>query len=259
MTIMPSHADVFLANECSYCSLLEPIGEYRLRHVNPSRGKRKRKRKRKEDCRDQQPVKEHSIEGDLGFGVAKKPAVHEYLTLGFNSTTRYLEALVPRSTLEDRENQDIIPPIVAEAEASLNAFGNAKPMAAVFVSSTDQNLMLYSHLPLLIKVASLASPLSPTPRLITLPKGADERLSAATSIPRAGLIGLVDGAPEGKSLIDFARRNVPEVEVPWLKEIARGSYRPIKIKTVHISGPLNPENARSSQLSRAEEEEGPTQ
>ena len=71
-----------------------------------------------------------------------------------------------------------------------------------------------------------------------LAKGAEERLGAALSIPRVGLIGLIDGAPESKGLIEFVRKCVPQVEVPWIQEAMAGAYLPVKINEIETSAPL---------------------
>ena len=120
-------------------------------------------------------------------------------------------------------------------EGSYTDSGNLRSLAAIFVPYSDQSSILYSHLPVLIKTASFAPSTSPAPRLTMLPRGAEERLAAALSIPRIGLIGIVDGAPDTDVLIDFARRKVPEIEVPWLDEGARGLYRPVNIKAVQTT------------------------
>lgn len=160
------------------------------------------------------------------------PEVLEYLTVGFNSTTRYLEALAQRSITRDKQKQG-----PAESEPDLSrAFStdskNLRSMAAIFVPRSDQPTILYSHLPLLIKAASFVPFSSSAPRLVTLPKGAQERLADALSIPRVGLVGLIDGAPNGNLLMEVVKQKVLEVEVPWLTKEGRGVYTPVNIKAV---------------------------
>jgi hypothetical protein len=54
--------------------------------------------------------------------------------------------------------------------------------------------------------------------LVQLPKGGEARLSAALGLPRVSFIGMLDGAPHTKSLVDLVRECVPEIEVLWLEE-----------------------------------------
>lgn len=110
-----------------------------------------------------------------------------------------------------------------------------KPLVAVFVPRAEQPPVLHTHLPLLIKAASLASPSLPPIRLVALPKGAEARLSTALGIPRVGLVGLTDGSPYASQLIEFSRIHVPEVEIPWLQESTAGSYLPTIVNTIHTT------------------------
>ena len=77
----------------------------------------------------------------------------------------------------------------------------------------------------------------PSTRLVVLSKGAEQRLGSALAIPRVGVIGLSRDAPESAALMEFVRQRVPEVEAPWLDEIAAGSYLPVKIDEIESSAP----------------------
>lgn len=167
------------------------------------------------------------------------PEVHDHLTVGFNTTTKYLELLSSRSTTEIDDSG---------AVATVKTSTNLKPLAAVFVSRSSQPPVLYSHLPLLTKAASLAVPSSPSTRIISLPEEAADRLKAVLGIPRVGVIGLIDGAPNASSLIEFIREQVPELEVPWLEEAVKGTYLAVKINAIQTDAPLNPKRGARTSL-----------
>lgn len=84
-----------------------------------------------------------------------------------------------------------------------------------------------------------------------LPKGAEERLGAILSVPRVGLIGLIDGALESKVLIEFIRERVPQVEVPWVQEAMAGAYLPVKINEIETSAPVESKRKGQPRASKA--------
>lgn len=51
-------------------------------------------------------------------------------------------------------------------------------------------------------------------------------------MPRVSFVGLVEGAPHSKSLVDLIRKCVPEVEAPWLDEMGKEMYLPVKINAI---------------------------
>ena len=176
--------------------------------------------------------------GHPGIKALVRPKMHDHLTIGFNTTTRYLETLAKRSNPGTKE---ILCPVVATKNPAQYSFDFAsiKPLAAIFVTRSSQPPALYSHLPLLTKAASLAVPSSPPIRIITLPQGAEDRLKTTLGIPRVGMVGLIDGAPSASSLIELIRERVPEMEVPWLQEAVKGAYLGVKINTVQSGKPLD--------------------
>lgn len=171
------------------------------------------------------------------------PEMHDHVTVGFNTTTKYLDLLAQKSSRSTTEVDN------SGAVAAVKTSAKLKPLAAVFVSRSSQPPVLYSHLPLLTKAASLAVPLSPSTRIISLPEGAADRLKTILGIPRVGVIGLMDGAPNASSLIDFIRQQVPELEVPWLEEGVRGTYLAVKINAIQTDAPLNPRRGAQNSLS----------
>lgn len=200
---------------------------------------------------EQDPLEKHAPPTE----VPETPAIQQHLTIGFNSTTKHLESLAQASAPQNTQNQEPKSSNVGNPIADPSDPDKPEAIVAIFVPGSDQPSILYSHLPLLIKTASLASPSSPAPRLVSLPKGAEERLSAALSIPRAGLIGLMEGAPNTDSFIEFIRQQVPEVEVPWLREAAAGAYLPVNIKTIQTSAPASQKKRKLPQASRHMEDD----
>lgn len=110
--------------------------------------------------------------------------------------------------------------------------------SAIFVPRSSQPPILHAHLPQLVVTASLANPELPVTRLVQLPKGCDARLSEALGLPRVSFIGILDGAPHSKSLIDLVRGCVPEIEIPWLAEAKKPVYLPVKINAIESFAPV---------------------
>jgi hypothetical protein len=110
--------------------------------------------------------------------------------------------------------------------------------SAILVPRSSQPSTLHAHLPQLIATASLAYPELPATRLVQLPKGCDARLCEALGLPRVSFIGILDGAPHSKSLVDLVRECVPEIEIPWLQEAKKAVYLPVKINAIETFVPV---------------------
>lgn len=146
-------------------------------------------------------------------------------------TIRHLEELAQKSRQTLIHSQ--IVPATASSRPDL-----PRPFVAVFVSRAGQPPMMHSHLPYLIKAASLFSPSLPSMGLITLPSGAEARLSNALGIRRVGLVGLLYDSPGALDLVDVLRAQAPAVEIPWLQDSITGMYFPTKLKPVQTTNPL---------------------
>lgn len=172
------------------------------------------------------------------MGALAPPEIHDHLTIGFNTTTRYLELLAQKSSPStvEHENSGAVLATKTCAQLSLGPT-NIKPLAAVFIPRSGRSSVLYSHMPPLTKAASLAVPSSPSTRIVSLPEGAEDRLKTVLSIPRVGMVGMIDCAPDASSLIEFIRQNVSELEVPWLQEAIKGVYLAVKINAIQTSAP----------------------
>ena len=178
------------------------------------------------------------------------PDIQRHVTIGFNATTRYLEDLAKQlnaargrchgSQEDTAKDSNVVTLDRSENETYM-------PLAAVFVPNSDQHAMLYAHIPLLARLTSSAFTTMPSTRLVVLSKGAEQRLGSALAIPRVGVIGLSRDAPESAALMEFVRQRVPEIEAPWLDEIAAGSYLPVKIDEIASSAPT--EQKRKSNVS----------
>ncbi|PUU77325.1 hypothetical protein B9Z19DRAFT_1086427, partial [Tuber borchii] len=121
-------------------NILSPIGARKhLLPPPPSTVKRNRKRKRASAPSHSLPTTTPAIP------PPPVPEISEYLTIGLNSTTAYLEGLAG-----ERRSVAFAPPAAQEGKE------NRKPaMRAVFVTRADsQASLLHSHIPLLCGLAS---------------------------------------------------------------------------------------------------------
>jgi RNase P subunit Pop3 len=118
--------------------------------------------------------------------------------------------------------------------------------AAIFIPRSSQPPILHAHLPQLVVTASLASPELPATRMVQLPGGCDARLAEALGLPRVSFVGILDGAPHSKSLVDLVRECVPEVEIPWLDEAKNSVYLPVKINAIESFVPVAKKESNAS-------------
>ena len=81
------------------------------------------------------------------------------------------------------------------------------------------------------RTASLLHPDVPATRLVPLSPTAEARIAAALGLPRAGVVGIMEGAPGSGPLVEYVRQHVQPVEVPWIQEAAKGAYLPLQTQT----------------------------
>lgn len=166
------------------------------------------------------------------------PELVKFVTVGFNSTTRHLENLAQKNNPISLPTNELDPvvggkgSIPTQTDRPNSLITETKPLVAVFIPSVGESPNLYSHLPILVKTASMAFPHLPDIRLVTLPFGAEARLSEALRLPRVGLISLACDAPGGSEISDLIRTNVPELIVPWLHGPESGVYMPTEISVI---------------------------
>ena len=201
------------------CRLLAPIGQYREISVVPSKGKRSKKRKRAAARAEaaEWPSTTSILAADAKPSV---PAINGALTIGFNSTQRHLETAARRFAPGQTMTNAMLDPRNTQLEPSSNT------LAAVFVDRSSQAPILHSHLPLLVSAAS--TPTIPV-RLVALPNGSETRLRTALGIPRVGVIGIRNDAPDATPLLNFVKEHVPTVDVPWLKNAEKAEFLPVAI------------------------------
>ena len=215
--------------------LLTPIGEHRSRHIVGSRGKRAKRKARKTKQKPNEESRENAVQSQSSQGETL-PGISSQVTIGFNSTTRYLEDLAHKST-----SIAIEPPAellhkfptdidTAQVTSSGGEFASPEPLAAVFVPQSDHSSELFAHFPLLIRAGSHRQTSSSATRLVILPRDAEGKLSSALQIPRVGVVGLKRGAPMASELLELVRTRVPSIEVPWFEQAIAGTYLPLNIK-----------------------------
>ena len=190
-----------------------------------------RRKKRKRENHLHAEARVESAESDHAEAVYPSSlAIQRYWRVGYNETTKHLESLAQKSYPHGRIFGTLDLNSIKDTDATCTA--STEPLAAVFATRSDRASMIFAHLPSLIRTASLASP--SCPRLVSLPQGADERLSMALSVPRVSLLGLVCGNPDADYLVNFLQEHVPEVEAPQFDAVLRGAYLPINLKSVQI-------------------------
>lgn len=238
----------------SVLSLLSPIGQHRSNHVIPSKGKRSKKRQREEEKKKEEP------EAGENPSIPPTPEISSFIIVGLNNITRSLEALSqkskPTATTTSREGPQgqpdpqsksetnskplTVDPEVLETPADLpqRAPPATQHFAAIFVPRSSQPPILHAHLPQLIATASFANPSLPATRLVQLPKGCDARLCDALGLQRVSFIGVLEGAPHSKALVEIVRENVAEIDVPWLREVRDEKYLSVKVNAIQTSAPV---------------------
>lgn len=235
-------------------SFLSPIGRHRSEHVVPSKGKRSKKRKRQEAKLKEEPTTISS--------APPSPEISPFVVVGLNTITRNLELssqkVVPLTLhgssdtqiVDEGSQQDVV--MAEDSSTERKSLGTSKTpkategslqhngthFAAIFVLRSSQPAVLHAHLPQLIATASLAHPqLLPT-KLVQLPKGCDARLCAALGLSRVSFIGILEGAPYSKTLLDLVRESVRDVEIKWLQEMQTPLYNPVKINMIESFAPV---------------------
>lgn len=221
--------------------LLGPVGQHRSRHAPVSRGKRAKRRSK-------QARKRANLQGRQGedpllpHSDNKVPEVMKHVTVGFNSTTRFLESLAQRSSSIGFESGVDDPKDKTRTSDSMQ--GNqstatplqVEPLVAIFIPHSEQASKLYAHIPVLIRTGNVGTPEVLTTRVVILPEAAEAQLSTALKIPRVGIIGLMN-APSALELIDLVRTKVPPLRLPQLEGVAAGIFLPVNIVQTARLGP----------------------
>jgi hypothetical protein len=90
------------------------------------------------------------------------------------------------------------------------------PYSAIFVARSGQSTAFHCHFPQMVAVASKSPSCKQPVRLVGFSAPCADRLSAAVGIPRVSAIGLRDGAPHAKALLDYVQAHVAPISAPWL-------------------------------------------
>ena len=205
-----------------------------------SRGKRARKRKRE----DKVAAIQQSA-ATLKPEPPPAPEILQYLTVGYNSTHRALEALV-----QTRRQVRIQCPDSMSVDSS-------KQLAAIFVDRSSQPKIMHNHLPLLVAAASNTMKETHVIRLVALPNGSEEQLCTALHIPRVGLVGVYEEAVNAKPLLNFVREKVLAVDCSWLEAPHDDKYLALKIDTKIAKVPvLPPKPVRRQEAQKQSEQSG---
>jgi hypothetical protein len=193
-----------------------------------------------------QPRASKAKSGKSGVGQYSQSVASRAKNKAPENATQNSQAPISEEQSEERDGRDAQSP-APEARAQ-TATGPKESLAkdehvdhhfsAIFVPRASQPPILHAHLPQLVVTASLAHPELSVTRLVQLPKGCDARLSEALGLPRVSFIGILDGAPHSKSLVDLVRGCVPEIEIPWLAEAKKSVYLPVKINAIESFVPV---------------------
>lgn len=169
------------------------------------------------------------------------PELSSFAVVGLNNVFRRLEVLSQKSKPSQNGNGDKDKEETAETQHSaevdaIQGLGKTKHFSVIFASQSSE--ILKEHLPQLVATACLAHPDLPPTRLVQLPKEFEIKVCAALGLPRVSCIGLLDNAPNSKVLVDLVLQSVPTIEVPWLKEVQKFAYVPVKINTIETFAPV---------------------
>lgn len=209
---------------------MEPIGQHR-RIVPQSKGKRKKREAKKQN------------EDVIQMKTSAEPGIGSYLTLGFRSTHRLLEDLIKDKNkmpaVEVPQNSKLeIDPASSSGHASIGNNVDANPtsctsnrLIAVIIDRSSQPPIMIQHLPkMLAAVARSLAPESPI-WLVTLPNGSEDRLRKAIEIPRVGHFGILENAPNARSLLDYIKLHVEPVKSLNSMDLIPPSFLPLKVET----------------------------
>ncbi|OBT79790.1 hypothetical protein VF21_01502 [Pseudogymnoascus sp. 05NY08] len=199
-------------------SFLSPIGHYRTTHITPSKGKRNKKAKRRE-------LRGGSAKPTQDESSVPPPELSLHILVGLNSITRHLES----------QSRKACSPSLGTPIPSSDRPADPRHLAVVVTTWPSVPPILTSHLHKLLQTSSLLHANLPPTRFVILPRSSEKRLCSALGIPRAGFIGVFDGAPSATAVIDFCLANVPELEVSeWLKA-EKSAFMPLKINTIEAA------------------------
>ncbi|KAI2785332.1 hypothetical protein F4815DRAFT_452327 [Daldinia loculata] len=193
------------------CNLLTPLGQYRSEYVELSKGKRDKKRKRKVSTTHSENVP-----------PPPSPELKSYVDVGLTTVTRHLQELASKAQDVEANSDDKLP----TQDVSRRSY------SAIFVARSGQPNVLNGHLPQMAAIASKSHPEQMPIRLVGLSKSCEDRLSESLGIPRVSCIGIREGAPDSKALIEFTAKHVPTINIQWMEEAKKAEYKATNINTI---------------------------
>ncbi|EPQ62255.1 BgtA-20184 [Blumeria graminis f. sp. tritici] len=220
---------------------LHPIGQYRSSHASPSKGKRSKRRAKNS------VLMAKSAGSDNYHPPA--PEITSSVIVGLNNVVRRLESL--SNIYRTRASKPHEPQLGNEAKNPYKAVHSIEQhFSAIFVVSDSLPQIIHEHLPELVIAASLATPQIPGTRLIQLPTSCSTQLCLSLGLPSVSTVGILEGAPHSKSLIEFVRQCVPMVISPWFREVKCNSYLPVQVKAIESSAPLTKKEQKKPDVSK---------
>lgn len=141
------------------------------------------------------------------------------MTIGINATSRHLEGLSKLAMDAPEPGNDTSHHDTKQSNV---------PIAAIFLPKGKTD-MIYAHIPLLAQMASLGGPGAAPCLLVPLDSKFEKDLCSAVGLPRAGVVGLMEGAPGAEALLEVLRSKVEPVDVPWLREAVNAKYLGTKV------------------------------
>ena len=219
------------------CDALQPVGHYRREYVRRSKGNSDTRDKRSKSRLAQnelgQPQQERNPNGESETAadlVAPAPEILSSVTIGLNTTVRYLEALstAPKYlTVQESAKNDTEGSTVASIALPV-------PLAVVFVCRASLPALLTSSMPLSAAAASLAHPQEPATRLIAIGQASEQRLAKTLHQPKVGFIGVKQGCPALTALLALVQEKVAAIDVPWLRQAGAGAYLPLNVLETEV-------------------------
>lgn len=186
--------------------ILNPVGDHRRRHAE------NKEKKKRPTSTVSQVLSEHSRHS------SSVPAqIQDYLTVGFNSTTRKLQSLSAARR----------PTGLHKASSNGETVRSAGQVAAVFVCRDSLPEIMTASLPILI---STAAPRETRARLIEISPQAEAKVAHALGLPRVGMLGLEPGAPGTEALLRLVQEKTQVVDVPWLDLTSPPSYVAVQLE-----------------------------
>lgn len=170
-------------------------------------------------------------------GIPFVPEISTYVVVGLNSILRSLESLSNQARILNKEFKEC--ENSGEHQETIDSNPNQfnRKFSTIFMLSSSQPAIIQDILPQMVAAVSLMHPELPSTRLLKLPYSCRAQLCHALNLPRISVIGILDDAPNSSGFLEFVRKHVPEIEIPWMRESKNCSYLPVKINSMETLVP----------------------